>query len=139
MTSVGREGVCPHGMPLAENVCGPCSKGRPNALKLSPTMQRCVEYIRQHGAIHRHPGGFWAHAEWQQHSGPWHDTGTIQALVRRGVAEYSEWQQGRSGRFPIKAILLASPANPGPTPVVGESAAQGAVASCRTTSLSDRS
>ena len=22
--------VCPHGMPLAENVCGPCSQGRPN-------------------------------------------------------------------------------------------------------------
>jgi hypothetical protein len=21
---------CPHGMPLAENVCGPCSQGRPN-------------------------------------------------------------------------------------------------------------
>jgi hypothetical protein len=33
---------------------------------------------------------------------------------------------------------FASPANPGPTPVVGESAAQGAVASCRTTPLSDR-
>jgi hypothetical protein len=22
--------LCPHGMPLAENVCGPCSQGRPN-------------------------------------------------------------------------------------------------------------
>lgn len=22
--------LCPHGMPLAENVCGPCSKGKPN-------------------------------------------------------------------------------------------------------------
>lgn len=22
--------LCPHGMPLAENVCGPCSEGRPN-------------------------------------------------------------------------------------------------------------
>src|SRR4051812_12214021 len=21
---------CPHGMPLAENICGPCSHGRPN-------------------------------------------------------------------------------------------------------------
>lgn len=25
-------GLCPHGMPLAENVCGPCSEGRPNAV-----------------------------------------------------------------------------------------------------------
>lgn len=23
--------LCPHGMPRAENVCGPCSEGRPNA------------------------------------------------------------------------------------------------------------
>lgn len=23
-------GDCPHGMPLAENICGPCSKGEPN-------------------------------------------------------------------------------------------------------------
>lgn len=24
------EPLCPHGMPLAENICGPCSQGRPN-------------------------------------------------------------------------------------------------------------
>lgn len=24
-------GRCPHGFVLADNVCGPCSKGRPNA------------------------------------------------------------------------------------------------------------
>lgn len=24
--------LCPHGMPLAENVCGPCSEGRPNTV-----------------------------------------------------------------------------------------------------------
>lgn len=28
--------LCPHGMPLAENTCGPCSEGRPN----SPTTNR---------------------------------------------------------------------------------------------------
>lgn len=26
---------CPHGMPLAENICGPCSMGRPNNPTLS--------------------------------------------------------------------------------------------------------
>jgi hypothetical protein len=26
------DSLCPHGMPLAENICGPCSKGEPNAL-----------------------------------------------------------------------------------------------------------
>lgn len=25
--------LCPHGMPLAENICGPCSKGEPNTPK----------------------------------------------------------------------------------------------------------
>lgn len=32
------DALCPHGMPLAENICGPCSKGRPNrrAVKTSP-------------------------------------------------------------------------------------------------------
>lgn len=24
------DALCPHGMPLAENICGPCSQGRPN-------------------------------------------------------------------------------------------------------------
>jgi hypothetical protein len=25
------KGFCPHGMLLAENICGPCSEGRPNS------------------------------------------------------------------------------------------------------------
>jgi hypothetical protein len=25
--------LCPHGMPLADNTCGPCSKGKPNTLR----------------------------------------------------------------------------------------------------------
>ena len=29
--------LCPHGMPLAENVCGPCSQGRPNRRADQPT------------------------------------------------------------------------------------------------------
>jgi hypothetical protein len=28
--------ICPHGMPLAENICGPCSQGRPNRPKVAP-------------------------------------------------------------------------------------------------------
>lgn len=28
--SLETSALCPHGMPLAENVCGPCSEGRPN-------------------------------------------------------------------------------------------------------------
>lgn len=32
--------LCPHGMPLADNVCGPCSEGRPNKTAEAPTW-RC--------------------------------------------------------------------------------------------------
>jgi hypothetical protein len=73
--------------------------------KLSTTMQQCVDYIRANGAIHRHQGGFWANAGWILHAGPYFDTSTLNALVMRGVIEYSEWRDGRSGRFPIKAVL----------------------------------
>ena len=70
-------------------------------------MLECVEYIRAHGAIHRHQGGFWANTGWLLHSGPYFGTSTIQSLVTRGVAEYTEWRDGRGGRFPIKAALVA--------------------------------
>jgi hypothetical protein len=73
--------------------------------KLSPTMQECIRYIGQHGAIHRHQGGFWANAGWVLHSGGWFDTSTLNALEKRGVVEYVEWRDGKSGRFPIKAVL----------------------------------
>lgn len=33
----GPEPLCPHGMVLADNVCGPCSEGRPNRAALEPT------------------------------------------------------------------------------------------------------
>src|SRR5690606_29144945 len=29
-TAVETSALCPHGMPLAENICGPCSSGEPN-------------------------------------------------------------------------------------------------------------
>ena len=35
--------LCPHGMPLAENVCGPCSKGEPNRPPLKATPVRTPE------------------------------------------------------------------------------------------------
>lgn len=29
---------CPHGLPLADNVCGPCSKGKPNRSRGRPSL-----------------------------------------------------------------------------------------------------
>lgn len=76
-------------------------------MRLSPTMETVVEYMREHGgSIHRYPGGFWARKGWVLHGGTWFGTNSVHALVLRKVAEYSEWQEGRSGRFPIEAKLL---------------------------------
>lgn len=38
--------LCPHGMPLAENVCGPCSEGRPNS---SPRISSLERGTPRHG------------------------------------------------------------------------------------------
>jgi hypothetical protein len=74
---------------------------------LSPTMRQCVEFMRLNGnAIHRHPGGFWAGLSWRLHEGPHFGTSTVHALTLRGFAQYTEHQDGRSGRFPITAVLV---------------------------------
>ena len=50
------EQLCPHGMPLAANTCGPCSQGRPNApLATDPVMdERTLEALR--GSIRKWEG-----------------------------------------------------------------------------------
>jgi hypothetical protein len=77
-------------------------------VKLSPTMRQCVAYIREHGAIHRHQGGFWAKPDWVLHHGIYFDGSTMNALVTRKVVEYTEWRDGRGGKFPIKAALCSA-------------------------------
>jgi hypothetical protein len=76
---------------------------------LSPTMQTLVAYMRTHGGkIHRHPGGYWSHAEWNQYSGGiTFGTNSVEAIVSRGAATYTEWQESKrgGGRFPIVATL----------------------------------
>ena len=44
------DALCPHGMPLAENICGPCSQGHPNrpAEKSEGDCPEC-EYYRSTG------------------------------------------------------------------------------------------
>lgn len=74
--------------------------------KLSETMQACVKFMLMHeDSIHRHPGGFWWERDSASNYRSGFGTATVHALVARGVAEYTEWQEGRSGRFPIKATL----------------------------------
>lgn len=83
-------------------------------MKLSPTMEACLEYIRDEGggAIERYQGGFWAspggshpQASHRLHYG----TNTVQALVSRGRLQYTEWKENRTGCFPVRAEIVKEP------------------------------
>jgi hypothetical protein len=73
------------------------------AKKLTPEMYRLIEFMELNGGkVKRFPGGFWGSGK----NGGWFGTSTVQALVFRGMAEYSDWKVGRGGRFPIEAKLM---------------------------------
>lgn len=74
-------------------------------MALTPTMEKAAEFARQHGGkLHRHPGGFWAGADYKQH-GTSFGTSTVDGMVKRGAAEYTDWKEGRNGRFPVEMTL----------------------------------
>lgn len=66
------------------------------------------DIIEKGGKLVRHAGGYWTVAgapksatighpfDW------WVGTSTIEGLVRRGELEYTDWRDGRNGRFPIE-------------------------------------
>lgn len=73
--------------------------------ELSPTMKEAIEFAKQKGgSLVRHPGGFWAGADWTYHSKSFGTT-TIEAIVTRGAGEYTEWKQTKHSRFPIKMTV----------------------------------
>jgi hypothetical protein len=74
---------------------------------LTKTMQQLIEHMRHEGGgfIYRHPGGFWSKAPGYFMRAQTFGTSSVEALVSRGIAEYVEWQEGRNGRFPVKAKL----------------------------------
>lgn len=83
-------------------------------LQVSRSMQQCIDSMKTHGnSIERFPGGFW---RCEPHGGYSFGTSTVEALITRGIAEYTKWQEGRNGSFPIKATLKAD----SPAPAVGE-------------------
>ena len=74
---------------------------------LSPAMMAAWDYaIIRGGKIVRHPGGFWARAEWTGRDEVSFGTTTIEALVSRGAARYTQWKENRNGRFPIEAEMV---------------------------------
>lgn len=76
--------------------------------KLSVTMRDAIIYAQKFdNKIVRYPGGFWARENWEgsrkEHS---FGTTTIQALVDRGLAQYTKHEEGRNGRFPVEMTLV---------------------------------
>lgn len=79
-------------------------------MKLSQKMQQALSYARQNGgSLRRYQGGYWAIEHWRWHEWPWFGTSTVEALVSRGVMSYSEWVEGRNGRFPVAAVVVETP------------------------------
>lgn len=75
---------------------------------LSPMMLKCLAFIKGHGlSITRHPGGFWAEENWK--GGPYFGTTTVEALVKRHMLFYDQWQESSAGKFPIRATMTEKP------------------------------
>lgn len=85
-------------------------------MKLSPTMQDAIKYANEHGGkLVRYPGGYWTVSGHEMTRGISFGTSTIEALVKRNVAVYSEWKH-RSGcpanisthccaKFPVEVTI----------------------------------
>lgn len=75
-------------------------------LEISKKMQQAMLYaLANNGKLCRYRGGFWAMENWRKGQPPWFGTSTVKALVSRGLMSYSEWREGRKGRFPIAAVV----------------------------------
>jgi hypothetical protein len=80
---------------------------------LSAVMAEALgETFERGGTLIRHVGGYWSYpgCPRRSHDGvpEWYvGSSTVQALVDRGELEWTEWKDGRSGRFPIRASLPA--------------------------------
>lgn len=85
-----------------------------NVGELSPTMLHALKFAREHGgSLVRSAGGYWHAPQELQMFGIrsviTFGTPTVQALVSQGLAEYTEWKDGRNGKFPVRAALSSSP------------------------------
>jgi hypothetical protein len=84
---------------------------------LSATMVACIDMARDAGGeLVRYQGGYWAPrgvCHPTRSTGTdcgWHNSSTVQAIVSRGHAKYTEHRRGRSGEFPIAMRLTENAA-----------------------------
>ncbi len=79
---------------------------------LSVTMAAALIDTKQRGGmLARRPGGFWTvpglpYLGTTIHYEFYVSTPTINALVARGKMEFTEWMEGRNGRFPVAVKLV---------------------------------
>jgi len=74
--------------------------------ELSATMRGALDYASKNGGLTRKPSGYWAATK----PCAWPLTfnhRTVNALVSRGLAEYTGWKDGRNGSFPIRMVVKA--------------------------------
>ncbi len=80
--------------------------------EISAPMAICLAMAHDHGGkLVRYIGGYWSweHAPKHQHNGnpvEYAGTSTVEGLVKRGRLKYTEWKEGRGGKFPIAAELI---------------------------------
>jgi hypothetical protein len=78
---------------------------------LTPTMKRCLKHMAaSNGRLIRYAGGYWASQAWERWKAPWFGASTIEALINRGLAEYTRWKPSTrypGGKFPIEVMLKA--------------------------------
>lgn len=74
---------------------------------LTVEMQALIDFMaaRSDRSAWRHPGGFWSGNKPPTSFSTTFGASTVQALVTRGVAEYTRHQKGKSGDFPVCATL----------------------------------
>jgi len=70
-------------------------------------MVECIDMARDAGGeIVRFQGGYWApRGDHPRNRAPSHGDRTVTAIVSRGWAEFTEYRDGRRGRFPIAMKL----------------------------------
>ncbi len=85
-------------------------------MELSETMQEAIDYAIEHGGeLVRYPGGWWAREGWPGYgasslkSEAWFygfGTRTVRALVSRGLAEYTDFRNGKRGDYPVRIKII---------------------------------
>jgi len=71
---------------------------------LTKKMVAALNALREH-PMEKLDDGSWAHPDWSINSKPYYSRVTIQALVQRGLAEYTLFRRGFNGQVPMKVIF----------------------------------